>query len=123
MALIEITYKASAKKILAAMKKEIKTLTEKIMGKFEEVKQEFETLKADIQTEREEIAAKMDAQTAKIVELERNILEGGTTEERAALIADIKEQQTVIRGIIPNVAPPPPIDETGSGENAGSGEV
>lgn len=81
------------------------------MGKFEEVKQEFETLKQDIANERTEIAAKLDEQTARIAQLETNILEGGTQEERAALIADIKEQQLVIRGIIPNVPPPPPVGE------------
>src|SRR5687768_15638140 len=108
MALFEL-HIHKPQKMLRAIKKQFDTLTTFIMGKFEEVKAEFETLKADIQTERTEIAAKLDEQTAKIVQLETNILEGGTTEERAALIADIKEQQTVIRGIIPNVAPPPPI--------------
>ena len=74
--------------------------------KFADVKQEFETLKGDIAAERVEIAAKLDEQTALINQLQTNILDGGTQEERAALIAEIKEQQTIIRGIIPNVAPP-----------------
>lgn len=82
-----------AKKVLH----EVVTLKQLTMATFAEIKTEYDGLKSAIAEERAQILAKIQA-------LEDTISagEGGTAEERSALVDDIKAQIAEVKAIIPD---------------------
>lgn len=88
----------------------ILTHQHQIMGTLAEIKTEFETLKTAIAEERAQATAKLAELQASIDALTLNISEGGTTEERDALIADITTQIAEVKAIIPDPATEPPVE-------------
>jgi uncharacterized protein YdcH (DUF465 family) len=76
-----------------------------IMANFEELKTEFNALKEAVTEERARIAAKIDELSAKITELETNINDGGTVEERTQLLDDMRSLTAEVKSIIPDAEP------------------
>lgn len=112
MALIDVhvhIHAVDEKKVDLILQK-IQTLTDSIMDKFADVKQEFENMKVAIAEEKQQIANGFQSLEEKVAALETNIADGGTQEERAALIADIKNETVGIKDIIKDLPPP---EETG----------
>jgi hypothetical protein len=85
-----------------------------LMAKFADIKVAFDELKTAVTDERTQANAKLDELIAKIGELETNIVEGGTTEERTQFLADVKSLATEVKSIIPdpvdNPLPETPIE-------------
>lgn len=101
----------------------IKTQNQQLMAKFADIKTAFEELKTAVTDERTQANAKLDELLGKISQLETNINEGGTTEERTQFLADIKTLATDVKSIIPDpvVDPIPPVEGDGNtGENGGT---
>lgn len=89
---------------------ELQTLKTITMANFAEIKTEFETLKTAIAEERAQATAKLAELQASIDALTQNLAEGGTVEERDALLADITTQVAEVKAIIPDPATEPPVE-------------
>jgi len=89
------------------------------MAKLSAIATEFQNLKTAIAEERAQATAKLNELEGKIDELTANIQDGGTTEERDALLQDVKNAVTEVKAIIPDPAQQPeePLPgEEGEGE-------
>lgn len=73
---------------------------------FAQLKTEFDELKNAIVVERQQMLDKLAVADAKIVELEALVAAGGTEEQRAALLADIKTAVQDVKNIIPDTPAP-----------------
>jgi DNA-binding protein H-NS len=96
--------------------KQFKKLTKVMADKFSDIKTEFENFKTVIEAEHAEAREQFQKLDEKISQLETNILEGGTAEERAALISDIKSQSARVADIV-NREPGTGPTEPGEGGN------
>lgn len=85
--------------------KEIKHLKTYLMASFEQIQEAFNALTQTITEERAEANAKLDELQSTINELNQNINEGGTVEQRDALLLNINTQIEEVRNIIPNTPP------------------
>lgn len=74
-----------------------------IMAKLSDIQVEYQNLKDAIAAEREQILAKIQELQDTI-----NSGDGGTAEERAALLEDIKVQVQAVKDIIPDAPEPEP---------------
>src|SRR5687768_11679675 len=99
--------------------KQLKTLIKRVMAKLSEIQEEFESFKQVIAEEKQQIANKLQEMQNSIDQLNTNLQDGGSSEERAALLANIQAAKEDMKTIIPDL--PPPND--GSGEGTGSGET
>lgn len=91
-----------ADKEVIQLLKELKTQNKNIMAKLSDIQVEYQNLKDAIAAEREQILAKIQELQDTI-----NSGDGGTPEERAALLEDIKVQVQAVKDIIPDPAPEP----------------
>jgi predicted transcriptional regulator len=83
------------------LSRSIVKLKTEVMTKLSDIKEAHEEFKTALTEEMQQIADKITA-------LEQNIADGGSEEERAELVADIKAQTEKVKGII--------ADEPGPGE-------
>lgn len=106
MALINIHIHHHDKEAIAALEQKLDFLTlktEQIMTTVAEIKAELDNVVASLAEERVQIKAKLDEQSAKIDEL---LAGGGTEEERAALLQQVKDINADIKSIIPDTPAP-----------------
>lgn len=89
-----------------------------IMTTLADIRAEFETLKTTVNEERAQANTKLDELLGKIDELTTNIQNGGTEEERAALLADVKNLTVEVKSIIPDAEQPDDEEEGEGGEEA-----
>jgi hypothetical protein len=90
---------------------ELKLINQKItqlMAEFKDIKAAWDGFKNTIVEERTQIHAKLAELQSSIDNLTTNIQQGGTTEERDALLTDINDQVSVVKEIIPDPATPLP---------------
>lgn len=100
---------SSDKEAIAAILQEFRLFNVKLntmATTLAEIQTELNGVKASLAEERIQIKSKLDEQTAKIDEL---LAGGGTEEERATLLQDIKNLNTDIRSIIPDAPAEPPV--------------
>lgn len=91
-----------ADKEVILLLKELKNQNKNIMAKLSDIQSEYQNLKDAIAAEREQILAKIQELQDTV-----NSGDGGTAEERAALLEDIKVQVQAVKDIIPDPAAPP----------------